>query len=69
MIHIFLGFEFKFGNPNHPGSPELYLTNTYGESWDCRGATHFFNHSTAGISRSVQFDMEQDMFMPALPFQ
>jgi lipopolysaccharide cholinephosphotransferase len=61
----------RFGNTylQCPGSPELYLTNTYGETWDRRGATHFFNHANAGFLRSVQFEMEQDMFMPALPFQ
>jgi len=60
----------KFGNfyLQCPGDPQLYLSNTYGDNWDRKGATHFFNHANAGYFRSEYFDMDQDMFMPAVPF-
>ena len=51
-----------------PSQPEEYLTRTYGDSWAHVGATHFFNHKSAGLLRQVVFDIEADQLKPAVPF-
>jgi len=62
--------EFRlFGNVllPCPGQPEEYLTNTYGSGWGKVGKTHFFDHKNGGLVRPDTFDMEPDMFLPAMP--
>jgi len=50
-----------------PGRPTDYLTGTYGPGWNKVGKTHFFNHRTGGLLRTDTFEIEPDMFLPALP--
>ena len=51
-----------------PGQPEDYLDRTYGHSWPSVGATHFFDHRSAGCVISTRFQIEDSMRKPALPF-
>jgi hypothetical protein len=51
-----------------PGQPEDYLDRTYGPSWPSVGATHFFDHRSAGCVISTRFQIEDSMRKPALPF-
>ena len=50
-----------------PGSPEAYLDRTYGPSWPRVGATHFFDHRSAGCVISTRFELEASMLKPAIP--
>ena len=61
----------RFGNVSLqcPGNPEKYLNETYGSNWSSCGSTHFFNHKKGTLFRSSQFDLVEDMFVPALPFE
>jgi len=51
-----------------PGSPEDYLSRTYGESWYTMGATHFLNHKSIDFMQSTAFTIEECMYKPAKPF-
>jgi hypothetical protein len=51
-----------------PGDPEAYLDRTYGPSWPRVGATHFFDHRSAGCVISTRFELEDAMLKPAAPF-
>ena len=51
-----------------PGSPEAYLDRTYGASWPHVGATHFFDHRSAGCVISTRFQLEDNMLKPATPY-
>jgi len=51
-----------------PGSPEEYLSRTYGDSWYSIGATHFLNHKSINFMQSTAFSIEECMYQPAKPF-
>ena len=51
-----------------PGSPEEYISRTYGDSWYSIGATHFLNHKSINFMQSTAFSIEECMYQPAKPF-
>jgi len=51
-----------------PGTPEDYLSRTYGDSWYTMGATHFLNHKSIDFMQSTAFQIDDRMYQPAKPF-
>ena len=49
-------------------NPHNYLDRNY-PGWRETGATHFFNHKSAGCLQSCRFELEQEVLQPARPFK
>ena len=49
-------------------NPEIYLSNYYGSSWREIGATQDYCHVKGLYMCPVSYEMNNDMYLPAMPF-
>ena len=55
-------------NVNVCNNPETYLSNYYGNSWREIGATQDYCHVKGLYMCPVSYEINNDMYLPALPF-
>lgn len=53
----------------YPDNSKGYLTRTYGPEWDLVGETQSYDHIQRESRASVDFDLNETLSQPALPFQ